>query len=288
MNCHEAREKFPEYFFSGVKDHPEALRAHLAACPACTDEAERLRLLWTKLGWIPDQAPSPALRAGFEAVLAGYRRGLEAAGEAAPAARWTSLVTGWYQAFLRRPVLQAALAMALVAVGVLAGARLLARPAPAGADPAVVALREEIGRLRQSMALSLLEQQSPSERLRGVSWTRRVGSPSPEIIAALLRALRFDPNVNVRLATLEVLKSFGDQQPVRDGLLEALTEKSSARATPSGEPLVKISLIDSLVDLRERQALDVIRAVAEDQEAHPAVRQRAAKAAQELASRQTH
>ncbi len=55
--------------------------------------------------------------------------------------------------------------------------------APATADVGV--LRDEVRDLRKMVALSMLQQQSASERLMGVSWTGQLDHPDSQIVYCL-------------------------------------------------------------------------------------------------------
>ena len=135
-------------------------------------------------------------------------------------------------------------------------------------------MRREIHSMRQLVALSLLEQQSASERLRGVTYSYQLSQPDDKVISALMERLSLDPNTNVRLASVDALSKFADQSAVRRGLLEALTRQES--------PLVQIALIDALVQIRERQSADTLRRMSVDQNLNQAVRQRAAWGLREI------
>ena len=54
--------------------------------------------------------------------------------------------------------------------------------------------------MREMLMLSLMQQQSATERLRGVSGSMQIDQPGTEIVRALLETFMHDPNVNVRLA----------------------------------------------------------------------------------------
>jgi HEAT repeat protein len=131
----------------------------------------------------------------------------------------------------------------------------------------VAKLREEVHNMYQLVTISLLQQQSASERLRGLSWSQRVSQPDPEVLSALLQVLNYDPNVNVRLAAVDALSQFSGQQNVRQGLIQGLTRQAS--------PLVQIALIDLLVSLHERNSVDTLKHLVKDQRLNESVKQRA-------------
>jgi hypothetical protein len=130
-------------------------------------------------------------------------------------------------------------------------------------------LRHELRDMRQMVMLTLLQQQSASDRLRGVTWSYGLDRPSGEVVHALLERLAYDPNVNVRLAAIDALKPFVGDTRVRNGLVEALT------ADPQPSPLVQVALIDALVTLREPRSLESMRRLATDAGVNDTVRRRA-------------
>jgi hypothetical protein len=129
-------------------------------------------------------------------------------------------------------------------------------------------LRRELRDMRQMLMLSLMQQQSATERLRGVSGSVQIDEPGAEIVRALLETLRHDPNVNVRLACVDALRRFSEQDVVRRGTVEALAESSY--------PLVQIALIDFVVETKDKDAIDALRRLSEDSMVDEAVRGRAA------------
>ena len=78
--------------------------------------------------------------------------------------------------------------------------------------------------MKQLVVVSMLQQQSPSDRLQGISRTYELAQPDPEIVAALVRSLKFDASVDVRLAALDSLLRYKNNEQVRRGLVEALTQ----------------------------------------------------------------
>lgn len=230
--------------------------------PASLDD--ELQPFWQLLDEVPaEPADSARMRARFDAVLTSESR-VEAARSARHASGRWALPT-WQLAVAATLLLAAGLG---AGVGI---SRLGARAAgasPAPVDPTVAELRQEVRNLRQVMTLSLLQQQSASERLKGVSATSDLDRPGREIVTALLDTLARDPNVNVRLASIDALRRFADEREVRAEAVRSLDRQTS--------PLVQIALIDFLVELNDRDAVGQLRRLSMDPGADPAVRQRAA------------
>ena len=117
------------------------------------------------------------------------------------------------------------------------------------------------------ITLSLLDQTSAIERLEGLSMSSNVENPDEEFLSIILYLLNSDTDVNVRLAAVEAMRSFGDNQWVRNELVKSLASQSS--------PLVQVGLIDLMVELNEQNSLEVLREMADNQYINDTVKQRA-------------
>lgn len=125
-------------------------------------------------------------------------------------------------------------------------------------------LRGEVGNMRQMVALSLLQQQSASERLRGVSWAYQVKSSDTEVLSALLTAVNQDSNINVRLAAVDALHAFGSSPMMRTAIIQSISKQKT--------PIVQMALLDLLVDLKEKDAAPELRKMAADETVDASVR----------------
>jgi hypothetical protein len=243
MDCEAARAQLADRLTGTLTpDAAAALEQHLASCDACARDAQDARGMWSALADIPPMPPdSAAMRARFDTIVE---------------TKTTSYA--WWATY----GLQAAAAIVLLAAGFLVGRQ--TSPAPV-ADPAIAELREELRATRQMVSLSLLQQQSASERLRGITYTTQIERPDSALVTALLDTLMHDPDSNVRLRTIDALKRFADRENVRRAAVNALAEPTSA-------PLVQIALIDFLVEANDRNAVTSLRHVADDAMTDKAVR----------------
>ncbi|MBV9072067.1 MAG: HEAT repeat domain-containing protein [Acidobacteria bacterium] len=266
MTCDQFAELLPAYCERRLSTREQAFaREHTEMCAQCRADAD----MWQKLASLPSQQPSAALRARFESMLNAYEEGRwERSSLAKERGRW---FTAWIRSSFAPP-LASALAACLLLAGFIAGEHFSA--AKPNSQGEMVTMQAELTNLRQLVALSLLEQQSASQRLQGVNYSTLVQRPDPEIAAALLHALRFDNSVDVRLAALDALRRYKDDPQVRSGLLAALQDQQS--------PLVQIALIDLFVEMRESGAKDNLRRIEQDSKANPTVRQRAQWGIQQL------
>jgi HEAT repeat protein len=124
------------------------------------------------------------------------------------------------------------------------------------------------------VALSMLQQQSPSARMRGVTYSEQISQPDREVVDALLFAVRNDSNENVRQSAVDALQKFSADPRVIPTLVSSIPEQTS--------PLVQISIIDILVQLRARTTANELARLAKDPQLDQSVRQRAQLAVQQL------
>lgn len=273
MRCEEVRAHYVEHL-AGTLDATdvEALEAHLASCAGCRDEHAGFEDLWSAMGRIPAApVPSRKLREQLSAMVAAERASSysrpasrEMSGPVVPPPPWRS----------QTRLAQLAIAASLLVVGVLAGRASVATPPRADAE--LTDVRGELRTMRQMLTLSLMQQQSATERLRGVSWTAQIDQPGSEIVSALLDTLLHDPNVNVRLAAVDALRRVSDRTDVRAGITRAVADKSA--------PLLQVAVIDYLVETHDPQAPTLLRQLTQDESLDVAVRGRAEWALTKLPS----
>jgi len=270
MNCEQIAELLPDYLqdtLSGEKK--ELVGLHLAQCAECRDEVA----VWKKLTLLPIEQPSAESRLRFEAMLHAYLEGRERTGPGLERERHVG--TGSFWPWLRTPVGALAWSAALLVIGIFAGNFWGNRTAHnTTSQDEMAQMHQELTNMRQLVVLSMLQQQSASERLQGVSWSRGEEHLDPQITAALLRTLRYDASVDVRLAALDALSKHASQPQVRRGVLEALQ--------PEQSPLVQVALIDQLVEWRDRDAAQHLRNLEQTPNLNPAVKQRAEWAVSKL------
>jgi Putative zinc-finger len=264
MSCEQIRLEIPEFLADRLKSEARTrVIQHLGECPACRRVVAELGAVWRGLETMNEAEPSPALRNRFRETLGawqeGFREGRRSREREAPVRRMEfrpARASWWWQA---------AAAGLLLVMGA-AGGRYL--PGLGAQHSEIAQLRGQVDSLRQMVALSLLEEQSPSSRIRGVQYSYRLRRPDPDVEKALLRAVSHDSNVNVRLAAVDALAAFAGDAEVRRGLADALPLENS--------PLVEIALIDLLAQADAREAQPALLRVAQDANADETVRKRAA------------
>jgi hypothetical protein len=270
MKCRDT-ERLSVEFLSGRLDHEtrRAVEAHLESCAACREAMNGLGNAWIRLGELPMDEPGPGLRGRFETALSSEKRKAASAGRPA-AGRAESVFPSAGRPFTAF-VPAFGLPLALILLGFIAGFSV--RGVLHGNDKTTV-LRAEVADMKRMLTLSLLNQPASADRLQGVQVSREVAGPDASVQEALLNALNGDPSVGVRLAAVDALYLVGDRPSIRAQLVRSLERQKS--------PIVQIQIIDLLVDIRERKALDALRFLIRSGSTNPSVRQHAQWGIQQL------
>lgn len=272
MMCGWAKEQIAASWTGELESGDQAkLRHHLSECGECAMEMAQLTAMWERLADMPAPEPSLALQARWDATIESLG-GLESLAGNARRARqrrpeaWRfTLAALWPQ----RPVWQAGLALGCLLVGLLVGSRW-----QGSGKSEIAALREEVASTKEMVALTLLKEQSASERLRGVDYSTRMPRVEPEVITALIQAVNQDASVNVRLAAIDALARVAGQQNVRRSLEQSLAAQES--------PTVQAALIGYLVEARDPKALGTLRQFAQRPDLDDTIRERASRATKQL------
>jgi HEAT repeat protein len=120
----------------------------------------------------------------------------------------------------------------------------------------VAMIEAEKAHTRQVVS-GLADERSPANRILAVKEASSSGNINAEIIRTLIRTMDNDPNSNVRLAAMEALSKFRGEQAVRDALVSSLSKQS--------DPVVQIALIQLIVELRDKDAVEPLRLIIENE-----------------------
>ena len=160
MNCERIAELLPDYLQNALgAEQEDQVEDHLMKCAEC----KALVTMWNDLAALPEERPSPALHARFQTMLHAYQEGRL---EKESGSRG-GFFPGWLTGGWLRPVTALACAALLVVVGYSLG-----RAGNTGnnrSQEEIAAMHAELTNMRQLVVLSLLQQQSASERLQGIT-----------------------------------------------------------------------------------------------------------------------
>ena len=142
------------------------------------------------------------------------------------------------------------------------------------ANTKVKDLENEIGKLKQVIAVTMFGQHTTSEKIKALNYSDETRHVNQKFVNALVYALQNDDNVNVRLAAAKALFRYKDIKEVNELLIKSLNEQS--------EPMVQIVLIKFLVDNKEKGAVESLKYLINDDETNIVVKQYAEKGLQIL------
>jgi hypothetical protein len=182
--------------------------------------------------------PSGKLKANFEQVLQE---------ELASQARPTKTV------FFSPVMYRVAAGFVLLMVGLAVGYKI--NQSNVEADR-LARLEKELEANRQMMLAMMDNQLSASQRMIGVSVAYEMEKPDDEIVNVLVKTMNEDVNTNVRLAALDALGKFSNEEHVRNELIGSLKTQK--------DPVVQIALIQLLVTMKEKGVLNQLEKITRD------------------------
>jgi hypothetical protein len=288
MSCQKHKELLERWWNDRLTETERVeLEAQLSGCEDCRRELEGSRELWELMGFMPVPEPSGEMQTQFNAMLESYK---------ATEGEKSKSPVGLWQLFMVRPGMAAAFS-GVVLLGGLGLGLLINKPKtviireaviapvkakvpetvlavqstkpvpedkPASETRQLEALTAQVHEMRELMMLSLLQNPAASERLRAVSYTSEIRHVNPNIATALLATLNNDPNINVRLTTLEALTHFARDPAVREGLIQSILQQDS--------PLVQAALADAMLKLQEKRAIQPFKKLLQQKDLNSMVR----------------
>jgi HEAT repeat protein len=248
MECKDYREQFSALLTDDLDQAKRTkIESHLEGCAECRAEFETARKVWELMGEIPQPEPSEAMRTSFDALLSNYKE--EVVTKRDPLGEWFNRIRE-YWSLQAQPRL--AFSLLFVAFG-LVGGYLLHQPGQTAIsyNKQIDSLSSQVSEMKQVMMLSLLQDPSASQRIRAVSYTDEMSNVNLKVIGALFTTLNEDPNVNVRLATLEALVKLAGEPKVREGLVRSIDLQDS--------PMMQSAIADAMVKLQEKSSVKFLQ-----------------------------
>ncbi len=135
-------------------------------------------------------------------------------------------------------------------------------------------LTSEVREMKTTIMLAQLQNPAAAERMKAVGFADDLSAPDAAVLTALIRTMNEDPNVNVRLVSVEALARYAPLPEVREALIQAIPRQKS--------PLVQLALADVMLALNERRAVEPFRKVIADPRLDYAVKSRLETAVRQL------
>lgn len=217
------------------------------------DDLSGLVNMQSRLDNIQDPEPSESMSTGFYEKLVAQK----------PNNNSVSIIKWLTNLWTDKPAYQWAYTLILLAVGLLLGYFL--QPISSSSQE-IKNLSAEVTEMKEMMMLSLLEEESTSDRLKAVNLTSELPDASKKVTTALIKTLNNDENVNVRLATIEALYPYASDPKVRQGLIQSIAKQES--------PLVQIALAEMMVALQEKSSVNELEQILEKEETPEEIKDR--------------
>ncbi|MCK9205338.1 MAG: HEAT repeat domain-containing protein [Bacteroidales bacterium] len=230
MNCKEIIELLPEFIEkSPGKDLPDEVEKHLSRCNACKDELKKLLHIEGLLSQVREEKVPAKVDFAFRIMLENEKN-----------TNNLSFTNRINQKHISLSILtKVAAGILLLISGGFVG--YFIHPVE-NTSIEVSSLKQEMVEMKNLVILSLIKQESPSERIKAVSYIKEISKPDPELIEMLFSTLNSDRNVNVRLAAAQALSKYKDNREIAKGIVKSLETQT--------EPLVQIMLINLAVETR--------------------------------------
>jgi len=209
-------------------------------------EIKEMERLYHRMGSVPAPEPGRSLRDRFYRMLEQEKKRQKNDKTPAFLSAWLERLRGLFE------LPRLGYATLIFLIGLLAGDLI----APISSrDEQIDRLSAEVSQMREMMMITLLDNSSPTERLKAVNISTEIRSVDSRVVDALLQTLNNDPNVNVRIAAVDALVRHGSIAKVREGLVSAITAQES--------PIVQAALADAMLALQEKRSVEEFRKLLE-------------------------
>lgn len=271
MECKEYREQLTSLLSGTISEELKLkIESHQDVCAECREEFEALQKVWFLMGELEQPEPSANMHAGFKSALADYRKELSESKN--PSGNWIDKLREFLSIQVQPRL---AYSILLIAIGLLGGYFLRQPQQQAVAyNQQIDSLSSQISEMKQVLMFSLLQDPSASQRIRAVSYTEEITNVDVKVIDALLTTLNEDPNVNVRLATLEALTRLADNPRVREGLVHSIEQQDS--------PIMQLAIADIMVKLQEKRSVKSLQRLLNKKDINEKVKLNIEKSIQKL------
>jgi hypothetical protein len=264
MGCEEINTLMIEYIDGELKDEDiRRVDEHLAFCENCRTELANIKSLLLKLDDFEMEEPSGNLKRNFQGMVDSYSLGMNNR-----KISWHEAIGSWLESWWpKRPVVQFMTTLAVLIIGLVTGLNINDKTGPKNE---IAELKTGMNQLNRVVMASLLNQSSAADRISGLSKTSHLKNVDNQFYSTLLLLLNSDPNVNVRLAAVNALTNFADNEYVKRELVISLGLQSS--------PLVQVSLIDLLASIKETDSSSTLIRMINNPDVNEQVKERARRA----------
>ena len=192
------------------------------------EELKFIEKFWNSTKDSDDELPSSQLSNNFYAMLDQAKSAQQSTQQSIEASRdnkqnKSTFFQLFENLFIGKPVLQFATIMMVFTLGYF-----LNQPQYIEQDEAMVNLQKQVKALNSMVALSMIQKNSASERLAGVSYSKQSNVEDETLTMALIELLNSDSSSAVRLAVIDADYTRGSILSLQAKLLESIPKQSNA------------------------------------------------------------
>lgn len=260
INCQSLNSVLIDFIDKNLdKETTLAVRSHLESCKSCHAEMERTLVLLDEMKHLHDKNPPARMRENFIQNLDREKSNLPVQNN-----KNNKFVSR--KIWLYNPFSQIAAGLAILITGVLMGYILNNKPEQ---NTDVAILQEQVYEMKEMLFMAKLDQPSASQRIQAVNYANELRAPDLQVLESLINTMNTDDNVNVRMASIYALSKFSNNEMIREAMVKSLKTQE--------DPLLQITLINVLVEIQEKKAIEVMRDLLKKEETIDAVKQMAEK-----------
>jgi hypothetical protein len=249
MKCEDVEGLIIDYL-DGKLDQKKAseIENHLETCERCLDVMKETQDLLLKISSEEPATPDESLRINFYHMLHNeIKKNEKMTTAGSPGFR-----LHWYD----RTLYRIAAGIAILIAGTFFGTLFYSGITGSVQQREIEGLKSEVEVLRKTAMFTMLKDGSSSYRIQAVNYAEEINKPDENVIIALVKTLNGDKNVNVRMAAAYALSKYSGQSSVRDSLVKSLALQS--------DPILQVTLINILVELKEKSAIKPIERIISD------------------------
>ncbi|MFC2132630.1 HEAT repeat domain-containing protein [Bacteroidota bacterium] len=268
MKCKEVKKYLIEFVEKELDQNiSSGIEEHLSGCKACNEEFKQIEFLFQEATSGKNILPPDQLDEEFYYMLNEQKKIIKPGlfVKEKNSSFWSKV----FGISSVSPIIQIAAGLIILIAGVLTGLNIKSAGSSSGdlAD-----MKEEMKNIKEMLMYSLIENESPSQRIKAVSFTEEIEIPDTRLVEVLIETMNTDKNINVRMAAVYALGRYTKFEIVRDAFLTALEKQK--------DPGMQITIINMLVIAGERKAIEPFNKLLKNNETSALVKDRAVRALQ--------
>jgi hypothetical protein len=246
MRCEEVETKMIDYLDNKLEESEcREIEKHIETCEKCLDELRESQQVLNLISTDEMVQPDESIRINFYHMLHNQiKKNEEVSGSKLP-----KPVTPWFYFSGYR----IAAGIALLICGTFVGIFMRTQVGNAFASNEIKQLHSEVSDLKKAAMFTMLKEESSSDRIQAVGYVNNLENIDDNVLQVLIKTLNNDKNVNVRMAAAYALSKYADQRAVCDSLVKSLSFQT--------DPILQVTLINILVEKKEKSAFKPIQAI---------------------------